>query len=192
MENKEFEYSEANIVKLLHSIQRHMCTSYDVMIPNCYTSHDNEADIFAIRKSGLCDEFEVKISRSDFFNDAKKIVAFRNIMPYDHLDQTSDHVWLDENYSDFHKKKAIAPWQKLKYEALKDGDMSTNYFWYAIKDGIVEIDEIPEFAGVIVVKADGDFIIKRRPKKLHNNKMPFDERFRLARKLGYRFWDLLT
>lgn len=186
MESNEFEYTEKNIIKILAKMQRAMCTSYDVLIPNCYTSHDNEADLFAIRKSGLCDEFEVKISRSDFFNDAKKAINYRDC----------DWNGIDEEYllnePNWRAKKLLAPWQKLKYQALCDGDMSANYFWYAIKSGIVDLEEIPSFAGVIVIFDDGEWQIKRRPKKLHSNKMPFEERFRLARKLGYRFWDLYS
>ena len=39
---------------------------YELMVPNVFILPDSEADLFAIRRSGFCDEFEVKISRPDF------------------------------------------------------------------------------------------------------------------------------
>ena len=64
--------TESDVIDLL---SRHRDNNwYDLMIPNCYTAHDNEADFFAVRKSGFCDEFEIKVSRSDLLNDKKKIV----------------------------------------------------------------------------------------------------------------------
>lgn len=79
-----FEYNENNIADLIFKNQRRMCTSYDVVIPKCYSNHDNECDVLAIRKSGFCDEFEIKTSRSDFLNDCKKKVVVRE---FDHSNE---------------------------------------------------------------------------------------------------------
>lgn len=179
----EFEFNEQNIINLVARHQSSICTSFDVLIPNCYTSHDNEADLLAIRKSGMCDEFEIKISRADFFNDAKKTVQYRSC-EWDGIDEQ----FLAEN-NDYIKTGIIAPWQKPKYESLVDGDMTANYFWYVIKEGIVELDEIPDFAGVFFVDDNGELSRARTAKRLHRNKLSYEERFRLCRKLGFRFWD---
>lgn len=45
--------------------------SGDMTLPNFYIS-GYECDMFRLRKSGLTDEYEIKISRSDFLNDFKK------------------------------------------------------------------------------------------------------------------------
>lgn len=182
--------TEANVIDLIYKNRGMFCTSYQVMVPNCYTSHDNEADVFAIRRSGFCDEFEVKISRSDFFNDAKKIVAYRD-SDYRGDNYPGDRVYIDEMWS---KPKSWrdnnpGPWQKKKYQALVDGDMSANYFWYIVKSGIVSASEVPEFAGLVFVMEDGSMSYARSPKRLHSSKAPFEERYRIASKMCYRYWD---
>lgn len=185
-----FEHNEQSIVDLVARNQTSFCTSYDLVVPNCFTSFDNEADLFAIRKSGLCDEFEIKVSRSDFLNDFKKVVNYRNVESWnDENPEHGDRKWLFDNQVDFHNRRLIAPWQKKKHEALTDGDMPCNYFWYILKDGIASIDEVPEFAGVFFVKDDGTLMRGRSAKKLHGKKLDFEFRFKIARKLGYRFWD---
>lgn len=46
-------------------------TGYDIIIPNFYHGA-YEMDLFKLTKSGQLYEYEIKISRSDFFADAKK------------------------------------------------------------------------------------------------------------------------
>lgn len=193
MSQVKFQFTEENIANLIASNQSYFCTSYDVLIPNCYTQHDNEADVLAIRKSGLCDELEIKITRSDFFNDAKKIVNYReyecefgpNATP------TSDQIWSKENEHLNHeqRKKIACPWQKLKYDALVDGDMHANYFWYVLKMGIVSAEEVLSWAGVIFVDDNGEFHRVRSPSKLHKGKLDHEQKYKLSKKLAYRFWD---
>ena len=161
------------------------------MIPNCYTQNDNEADMFAIRKSGLCDEFEVKISRSDFLNDAKKIVQVR---APEARQPNSDNFLQDlafqQQYPNWYKEaKLVAPWQKLKYDALRKGEMATNNFWYAVPSDLVSTDEIPDFAGLIYVEESGVLRIIKHPVKLHNRKLTDCQKYKYAKKLAYRFWD---
>jgi len=175
-----FKHTEENMINLVAKHQNAFCTSYEVLIPNCYTTHDNEADLFAIRKTGFCDEFEVKTSRADFFNDAKKKVHYRKMDRNDPLDL---------QHFELVPRPRVSPWEKLKYKALVDGDMTANYFWYVLKDGIVSLEEVPAFAGVIFVDDDGDYWRKRSPKRLHSNKLSYEQRFAFCKKLGFRFWD---
>lgn len=46
----------------------------DVVVPNFFFGY-NECDVFQITQAGLIVEFEIKISRSDFFADTKKGTA---------------------------------------------------------------------------------------------------------------------
>lgn len=193
--NNTLLFSEQSMIDIVAKGQTKFCTSYDALIPNCYTSHDNEADLFGIRKSGLCDEFEIKISRGDFLNDRKKIINYRMsemfIREAGKIKPTEDRLWAEkhDHLSHQQRKKLVAPWQKFKYEALTDGDMPCNYFWYILAEGIAELDEIPEFAGVFFILSNGDLVRKRSPRKLHKKKLDFETRFNLTRKLGYRFWE---
>lgn len=186
-----FEYTENNVADLIAINQKKICTSYDLLVPKCYTTHDNECDVFAIRKSGLCDEFEIKVSRSDFLNDAKKKIAIREFA-YNPHNINSDDMKHHSLLSDIGHKKwklLLAPWEKLKHQALTDGDTKVNYFWYVVKHDIIENNEIPEWAGLIKVFDDGSLRIIKSPEKLHKNKVDDKFKFQIARKLGFRYWD---
>lgn len=145
---------------------RTMETRCEVIIPNCYTRNDNEADLFCIRKSGFVDEIEIKVSKSDFRIDEKKTVRV-----------------LNENSTGWSDKWIDTP----KREALIAGKM-TNYYWYAIPFGLVDHDEIPEWAGILEVYENGFVKETRRPKKLHKNKMSLEDRYKQVKKLHYRIW----
>ncbi len=54
--------TEKDIIRAVVNSKNTLSTTYEVAIPNCYTQHDNEADLFFIRKSGFCDEVEIKTS----------------------------------------------------------------------------------------------------------------------------------
>ncbi len=150
---------------------------YEIILPNVYIQHDSEADLFCVRKSGLCDEFEIKISRSDFKADKKKFIQFRPL----ELNEYKNFKWDD---------RKNAPNYKPKLQALIDGDLPVNYFWYAVAEGVADISDVPEFAGLIVVLNDGRVRIKKHPNKLHTKKMSIEDRYKIARKSTYRFWKL--
>ena len=56
------------IVDLMRHVSGH---AYDIIIPNYFFGW-YEMDLFKLSKSGVIYEYEIKISRSDFFNDFKK------------------------------------------------------------------------------------------------------------------------
>ena len=158
---------------------------YELMIPNCFTQHDNEADLFAVRKSGLSDEFEIKVTRSDLLNDKKKIVHVRS---WNENSKTEFYEWAQHN-KNWDKRKPT-PVQKFKYDALTSGDLSCNYFWYVLADGIGGVEDIPDFAGLIIVKECGRIRVIRHPQKLKKDKLTFEERYQIARKIQFRYWRL--
>ncbi len=165
---------EIDVIKLLAKRADHQ-QRYSIMVPNCYTQHDNEADLFAIRRSGFCDEFEVKLSRSDFMKDGKKHVVVRDPV-------RGEHGVLTE--------EGIPPYSMFKMEALENGKMEPNYFWYVVKEGICTVDEIPEFAGFIEITDRGMRILKS-PTRLHSRKLLIDHQLKYAMKNNYRLWNIL-
>jgi len=150
---------------------------YDVMVPRCMTQIDNEADILAIRKSGFCDEFEIKLTRADFLNDRKKVIQHRR----PDFDDKQDLDW-------FMNPKELAPYQKLKLEALSAGDMVVNNFWYVLKEGIASVDDLPSYAGLIYVDNTGLLKVIKHPDRLHSRKLSFEQRYKFASYLNDRFW----
>lgn len=170
--------TEADIILRLANYGDHV-RRYELMLPNVYTSFDNEADLFCVRKSGLCDEFEIKVSRADFLNDSKKFIRYRDPDAHERR-QAWDTPW---------KERFKLPNYKQKHQALQDGDMPINYFWFATPEGLVQAEEVPAFAGFIEVLESG-LRVKRDPIRLHRNKMPMEERYKIARKTTYRYWKL--
>jgi hypothetical protein len=168
------------IINRIHSIPYHQ-QRYELMMPNCYYQPDSEADMLGIRKSGLCDEFEVKVSRSDFLADKRKYVAFRKSTADDYKAIRREKPGLDHS---------VEPWCMPKYDALRQGHLAINYFWYVVLEGVCDASDIPEFAGLIIVLDEFRHRVIREPDRLHRNKMSFEDRYKIARKANYRYWDL--
>jgi hypothetical protein len=112
----------------------------------------SEADVFGIRKNGYMYEFEIKRSRSDFFND------FKN--------KTYKHKLLQEG-------KAVSihdEWERGQrtggtYEVIS----IPNKFFFVCENGLISPDEVPEYAGLIYVDFSGlDY--KKNAKFIHKNK----------------------
>ncbi len=92
-----------------------------VMATNIYLPNWFEADVCCVRDSGMVDEFEIKISRGDFFADAKK--------------------------------KGFGARGVNKHERLRAGIEQHNLasFWYITPKGLISLNELPSFAGLIEV-----------------------------------------
>lgn len=139
-----------------------------------YLTHFNgggfaEADVFAINKSGLMFEYEIKISRSDYFAD------FKN--------KTHKHNNLQNN-------TAITIYDEWK-RGKKTGNEVThiglsNRFYYVCPHDMIRIDEVPKYAGLIYIDGEKVIEIKKAP-IIHKNKA--DERVykRIATILSERF-----
>jgi len=141
-----------------------------------------ESDKLIETRSGLIYEFEVKVSRSDFFNDFNKkdkhFVLEGKTGTVPSYDDVKARYWFvnDDNYrTDKYKRP--------------------NYFYYAVPEGLVKEEEVPDYAGLIYIlpedqdrKADGSwcgegfYVVKKAP-KLHDTKYTDDE---LA--LGEKFY----
>lgn len=115
--------------------------------------YDWESDYLAITKSGYAYECEIKISRSDFFNDNKKV-----------------------------KKHLIL-------EGKDEEKQRPNYFYYAVPEGLVKPEEIPDDYGLIYVHT-GFVNIVKPAKLLHKNKVDVDA-LNLIDKFYYGMWDYI-
>lgn len=138
------EYTEASMQKALKGF----ISSPKYRLENLYI-FGWESDLLFMTPSKYWYEIEIKISRADFFNDAKKIVYSRK-----------------------------------KSEVLADPDsLAPNYFYYAVPEGLLSVDEIPPYAGLIEV--NGFFNVKKMAPKLRG-KVKVDQSF-LADKFYYNW-----
>ena len=138
----------------------------EILLPNIY-QYGYEMDCFKVMKTGMVVEYEVKISRSDFFNDFKKY-------------QTA--------YGKFDDKLLAWPDKRnvLKHDQIRDGH-GPNRFFFVVPEGLVQKTEIPSHAGLMYyydgLRGTGISTIKPAP-LLHRNE--FQNYRQLATSLSWR------
>jgi hypothetical protein len=141
-----------------------------------------ESDKFIETRSGLIYEFEIKVTRSDFKNDFKK---------------EDKHVILEgkKEYIPAYDK-VLDRWKSLHEEYYRTSRYKKpNYFYYAVPEGMISVDEVPEYAGLVYVLPEGErknkdgqwcdgfYVVKNAP-KLHSTKYTDDE-LNLSEKFYY-------
>lgn len=142
----------------------------------CYTpSGWWECDIFEITKSGYFREYEVKTSIADFRADAKKT--------------QKKFWWRGDRQQGGNKHELLA-------------DHSTRgpvQFWFVTPAGLIPLEEIPEWAGLIEIKQGagrwGNLSVERQVKKaprLHREKAPEQIKTHAESVVYYRLMNELT
>jgi hypothetical protein len=119
-----------------------------------------ESDVISISNSDYVYEFEVKVSKADFKKDFTKVIK---------------HRYLNETH-----QKGI----HKKYRTKKVNRVP-NYFYYVCPFGLISIDQIPEYAGLIYVENNILEIIKKAP-ILHKERATIKLLKRVSRTLTER------
>lgn len=136
-------------------IKRFLKKKAKYVIPNVYIYQEGwESDLFVLLPSGLSIEVEVKISRSDFFADQKKErkhLILENCTVQGPINKFKDTV--DEVNGVKHYR-------------------SPNRFYYAAPKGLIKIEEVPNYAGLIEMTDTYGLEVKKAP-ILHHNKYDF-------------------
>lgn len=120
----------------------------DYSMPNVHI-FCNESDFVTITKAGYVDEYEIKISRSDFLADRKKHrhKAYEYLSPWNWREGWSGnetHIYPNARYP--------------------------NRFWYVTPVGLVAESDLPDFAGLIEI-TDNRFVnVIRKAPQLHKEK----------------------
>lgn len=171
-ENQKFKYSEEYIQERLDWFFEPNSQKYNV--DNLYI-FDWESDKFIETRSGLTYEFEIKISRSDYKNDFKNKKDKHVI-----LEGKEEFLPKYEKILDIHKEK----WKEY-YRT--DSRKKPNYFYYAVPEGMIDVSEVPEYAGLVYILKPSDdkyhwvdnegkiywgkgfYVVKKAP-KLHDAK----------------------
>lgn len=126
---------------------------------NIYVFNKWESDYFALTKSMNSYEIEVKTSKSDFSNDFAK---------------TEKHDLLSGK---------VPKYDTSNTGALGPVPLVPNYFFYACVDGVIDVKDVPSYAGLIYVKIDTASIkvIKKAPilspMKFDSSYYRLDEKF---------------
>lgn len=121
---------------LMRSIRSH---AYDVVIPNYFVGRF-EMDVFKLSRGGVLTEYEIKISRSDFFADFSK-----------------------------GKNKYSFIEVPTKHKKMEIGSCPANRFFYVTPKGLIKEDEVPKYAGLLEYESGSFNCIKVAP-TLHKEK----------------------
>lgn len=175
-------FDEGRIQRCLNAAISESATKY--RMDGLYV-FDWESDKLIITKSGYTYEFEVKISRSDFKADFKHKKEKHTILR---------SCLTGERYT----PKAYEFMEKNGYATMEDFEKSTafdkyyltstyyrpNYFYYAVPQDLVSVDEIPDYAGLIYVTEYGSLRTVKKAPLLHKEKYT-DEQLNLCEKFYY-------
>jgi hypothetical protein len=105
---------------------------------------DWESDYFSVTKSGYLCEVEIKISKSDFQADfikfKHKLFEGRNEKE---VIKEAKYRWSKR----WKKNVKKAPEKKVNPQEIK----MPNRFYFACPDGLIDIKDVPEYAGLIYV-----------------------------------------
>lgn len=127
--------------------------AFPIYLTNYSNRGFSDADIFGITKAGQMYEFEIKVSRSDFLAD------FKN-KTYKH------HKLLN--------REAINTYRKWKNGKQTDEtyDLITlpNRFYFACPLGLINKNELPNYAGLIYIERDNKYIEIKSAPILHHYK----------------------
>lgn len=141
---------------------------------------ENESDFLSFLPSGYCYEIEIKISRSDFKADFKKIkhqIHTHNSSGNKYyIDRTGNtrmmnptwefcrdfpelviaeeyRSWNRRNYQEMDIRLSFIPYSRIEFRAVANEKLP-NKFFYAVPAGLISKDEVPEYAGLLYINED--------------------------------------
>lgn len=117
-----------------------------------------ESDMVSVTRAGLITEYEVKITVADFRKDAGKARA---------------SILINPTYERYGKTLT---------------HRRPNYFYYVVPDGLIKIEDVPEYAGLIYVRTRGMTREIKAPTRIHREKLDDWQRRQLERALTIRYW----
>lgn len=137
-------------------------TKHQLVIPNAVMRW-GEVDLLSVTPAGFIVEHEIKISRSDFKADRRKIEKHSCLSKMSLFDDASD----------------------------ADGHCCPNYFFYVVPKELIKTEEVPDYAGLIYVgeKSGWCDIVKNAP-RLHKEKIDLPVALKLASKMMVRYWKM--
>lgn len=137
-------------------------------VPNS-TVYGWEADLLVTTRRGLVEEYEIKMSRSDWQAELKEMR--RQAVPY--------------------TRKA---WRAAKLSGSGSLGDRPNYFWLAAPPDVIAPDDVPSWAGYVVLHdvmaIHGAEVVKRAP-RLHGDAMETRVRESIERGIALRLSDRL-
>lgn len=176
-EKDDFKYDEAFLQMKLSHFFAPNSVKYDV--DGLYI-FDWESDKFIETKSGLIYEFEIKVSQADFKNDFKHKKDKHIILEGE---EKYGDKYLPRYYELLEENKKRGAWCEASFHKWADdnkyylvgGHKRPNFFYYAVPPGLIDVEDVPWYAGLVYVYKSGLITIKKKAPKLHSDKIKDDE-----------------
>jgi len=112
-----------------------------------------EMDVVGINRNEYTYEFEIKRSRSDFKADFKK--TYKHYKLQNKLHTKNYNKWIKGKKTDIIERSIQIP----------------NRFYYVCEEGLIKLDEIPKYAGLIYIKNKRDYVEIKNAPLLHREKV---------------------
>ena len=145
-----------------------------------------ESDLISVTKAGYAHEYEIKISRADFLAEQRDIAGageadWTSVTPkqFRHLalQGRTDHPAL-------HACRRITD---ARVQECAHGRPS--HFWYVTTPGVCDPEEVPAYAGLMVVKdTNARCRVEKDAPAIHRNPLATEGVQRLAYLLTSKYW----
>jgi hypothetical protein len=143
-------------------LERYYKDKAKYMLTNAFI-YNWESDFWILRNSNsMAIEFEIKISRSDFFADKKKV---------------EKHLLLSTGQTN-NKRYTGSGQDRVELPTLRP-----NQFYYVVPKGLIKVEELPPYVGLIEmdVYTEGDYTscypaagVKKRAPFLHKDILAYE------------------
>lgn len=172
---------------------------------------NNESDWLSFLPTGYCYEIEVKISRSDFKADFKKPrheVRSKNnngnkfyinrltesgkvvndpdwefCKNFPELVIAKEYERYGSRRGEFDVRLQYTPYSLIEFKEIKNQQIP-NKFFYAVPEGLIKPEEVPDYAGLLYITQDGRVKKIKDGKFIHKDKL---EPIRLFNKTYYAY-----
>jgi len=150
--------------KITDALNAHYSGNARYKLANAYIfKRDWESDFFVQKQNGYCYEFEVKISRSDFFADKQKVSKHLILSTGKYIEQGSifnnNHTCNDDRWINTEKEKEHA--------------FRPNKFFYVVSEGMISVDELPAYAGLLTYSENTGIRSVKEAPFIHKEKLDF-------------------
>jgi hypothetical protein len=127
------------------------------LVPNVYFFKDDwETDLLVVQQSGYTYDIEIKVTKSDFKADVKKIWKHQILK-----DGAYNRIFTDYGSGVEEQKQVIH-------------NRRPNRFYYAVPDGMINPEEVPSYAGLIYCTGSSATIVKEAP-FIHKEKVRVEQ-----------------
>lgn len=178
------EISESSMQDILYGELR-ACNHFPIAPNVC--AYGWESDMLSVLKSGYINEYEIKISLSDFRADAKKSGKHELLRTGMRSPTECEQSWIDRMIENGWE----IPYKNYDKLLCKFKELRPNYFWYVCPQDLIPINEVPEYAGLIYVCNDRWRLSKvKTAPRLHTEKVSEKIKNSIMTSLAWRYWNI--